>query len=291
MIPSVDTYLRKEIEEKLRIILSNRYIIEEILKDIEPDIVDNFINAYFGDKGRDIPVLYTLPQEKVTQQGSIYIGLREGAETLNSVGNLEDIYSFKETGSIKEESVVELDTSTGRLYLEVNHTIGELINVENLMFSRSDNVEVDGKRIYFAYSEGLQGYKFYVNYIRTLSSKEEEERGVSADEQGLQKGFSATESYSIVSLSTNMDTVRCIDTILKAILVMMRENPDEQHERLLQRLQFGQLEAVDIDGNGGRGVPELLYGREIIVTYTVSYSLDVPFLNKLEEIIIKTNLK
>ena len=46
MLPSIDTYLREEIKSKLKIILTNRYIIEEILKGIQPDVAENFIKKY-----------------------------------------------------------------------------------------------------------------------------------------------------------------------------------------------------------------------------------------------------
>ncbi|WP_427189107.1 hypothetical protein, partial [Bifidobacterium longum] len=59
MLPSIDTYLREEIKSKLKIILTNRYIIEEILKGIQPDVAENFIKKYAGESGKEIPVIYT----------------------------------------------------------------------------------------------------------------------------------------------------------------------------------------------------------------------------------------
>jgi hypothetical protein len=278
VLPSIDTYLYSEIEGKLEIILSNRYIIEEILKDIQPKISKNFIRAYFGEKGREIPIVYTMPQEKVTQQGAIYIGLREGEESSPSLGNIEDTYDFKEQGFVKDLAVVEPTPEMDRLYLEVDQEIGELFNVENLAFSKSDNVSIEDNRIYFAYDESLVGAEFKVNYTATNGSKE----------KGLQKGFTTKEHYSVLAISTNMDTVRCLDIIIKAIFILMRDNPKEKNNHLLQRLQFGQIEEIDTGRSASEGVPELLYGRETIVTYTSSYSLDVPLLSQFEEIIVNT---
>ena len=272
MLPSIDTYLYDELEGKLEIILSNRYIIEEILKDIQPNIAKNFMRAYTGDNRREIPIVYTMPQDKETLRGAIYIGLREGAESHTSIGNLEDTYDFKEEGLVKEKTTVAAEES--RCYLEVAHPIGDLNNVEGLQFAASDNVTVEGNRIYFKYDPELVGLSFNVNYI--VSS------GV---EVGLKKGFTATEHYSILVVSTNMDTVRCIDLIIKAILILMRANREEQSSFLLQKVQFGQIEEIP---TGDENNPEIVYGRESIVTYTTSYSLDAPILDTvLEQIKLK----
>ena len=276
MLYSIDTYLYNEIESKLKIILSNRYIIEEILKGVQPKVAQSFIRTYYGENGREIPIVYTMPQEKIIQQGAIYIGLREGEES-SSLGNLEDTYSFKEKGFRTDLSVITATPEKDRLYFEVKEEIGELNNVEGLAFADSDNVQVEGNRIYFTYDPSLEGLEFNVNYIATTGEKE----------QGLQKGFTATEHYSILALSTNMDIVRCLDLMIKAVLIMMRDNPEEQNSHLLQKLQYGQVEEIDTGrriGTGEGAKPEILYGRETIVTYTVSYSLDVPLLTKLKDI-------
>lgn len=56
----------------------------------------------------------------------------------------------------------------------------------------------------------------------------------------------------------------------------MRSNPEELSSLLLQKLQFGQIEEIPV---GTEDNPEILYGRESIVTYTTSYSLDAPILD------------
>jgi hypothetical protein len=279
-IPSIDSYLYSEIKSKLEIILTNRYIIEEILKAVQPNIAQNFIRAYTGDTARHIPIVYTMPQEKITQQGAIYIGLREGEESHPSIGNLEDTYDFKEGYIQEEQADIQETPEKDRLFLEVSKPIGDLVSVEGLSFAASDNVVVEGNRVYFRYDSDLVGLgPFNVNFIDTLG-----------DEVGLKKGFTTTEHYSVLAVSTNMDTVRCLDLIIKSILILMRDNPEELNHNLLQRIQFGQIQELDTGRTGSDGqTPEMLYGRETIVTYKVSYSLDAPLLQRLDE--IKLNLK
>lgn len=274
MIPSIDTYLHDEIKCKLQIILSKRYIIEEILKGIQPSIADNFMKVYTGDNAREIPIVYTMPQDKQSLQGAIYIGLREGEETNNSIGNVEDTYDYSEGNLNKELSRIMCTPNKDRMYMEVSKPIGELVNVENLSFAKSDNVSIEGNRVYFNYEPELENLEpFKINYIEK-----------SGDDMGVRIGFMTTEHYSVLVVSTNMDTVRCLDLIVKAILILMRNNPDELNTHLLQHIQFGQLEEMNI---GSEEQPEILYGRESTVSYRISYNLEVPILQKLKEINVK----
>lgn len=274
MLPSIDTYLQKEIREKLRIILTNRYIIDEILRDMDPTTVRRFMKAYYGENRREIPIMFTMPQEKVDLQGAIYIGLRKGEESDTSIGHHEGVYSFKEGEYLKECSVAK--RFEDRLYFEVSKQIGDLNNVENLEFAVADDVRVEGNKIFFAYAPYIEGLEFNINYT-----------ACEGEEMGITKGFTADETYSVLTVSTNMDTVRCLDLIVKAILILMRDNPEEQTYYLLQNLQFGQIEEIDTGRGTDTNNPEIVYGRENIISYKVSYGLDSPITTKLEEILVK----
>ncbi|AGB62601.1 hypothetical protein [Bacillus phage phiAGATE] len=270
MIVSVDTYLHNEIESKLKIILENRYIIEEILKGVKPSIAANFINAYAGaDTVNEIPIVYAMPQDRHTQKGAIYIGLREGVESKSSIGNLEGDYLFKEEGTVTETSTIQASADNSKLFIEVEKEIGLLINVAEITFATSDNVTTKGNRIYFTYDEELIGMDVTVHY---------EVKG--DEEAGFKRGFTATEQYSILAISTNMDTVRCLDLIIKAIMILMRSNAEESNNFQLQKLQFGQTEEIPVNTDVK---PEILYGRETIVSYTSSYSLDSPITDAILE--------
>ncbi|USL89484.1 head-tail connector protein [Bacillus phage vB_BceH_LY2] len=283
MLPSIDTYLYDEIEAKLGIILSERYIIEEILKGLSPDISSRFIKAYTGDTALDIPIVYTMPQDKQMLRGAIYIGLREGEESFPSIGNKEGTYSFPEGDLIKETSTVQVDTSTGRMYFELSKPIGDIEGVHGIAFG-SNEVKIEGNRMYFDYSETLENTPPFTIYYT------EKAQGLMSGKQGIKQGFTTTEHYSILVISTNMDTVRCLDLIMKAILILMRSNEEEHTNNLLQKIKFGQIEEINT-GTGSDGqTPEILYGRETIVTYTPSYSLDSPILKRITEFNINSKL-
>jgi hypothetical protein len=279
VIASVDTYLANELEAKLQIILSNRYIIEEILKGVQPNIATNFINAYTGDTAREIPIVYAMPQDKQTQQGAIYIGLREGEETDPSIGFMESTFNNEEGGLNKDQATIQALPDNSKCYLEVTKPIGKLWNVDGMIFAKTDNMTIEGNRIYFAYDSSLVGVgPLTVYYDDTLGA------GV-----GTKQGFTTTEHYSVLAVSTNMDTVRCLDLLIKAILIMMRSNPEEQSNNLLQRIQFGQVAPQDTGSTGSDGTPILLYGRETVVSYKVSYNLENALSSVLNSITV--NLK
>lgn len=292
-IPSVDSYIYKEVKEKMDIILENRYIIREILKEVDDDISRPFMNVYTGEKRKEIPLVYTLSQEYIDRGGAIFLSLREGRENKPSVGNIQDTYPYPQGGITKEQATIKSLEEEGKAYFEVTRKIGELVNVENLAFSRKDNVEVIDNRIVFRYDEDLIGMKFTVNYIPNTyqphkdDTEEDKEKGYR--QQGLKKGFSATESYSLAVVSKNMDTVRCIDLVMKAVLIMMRDNAEEQNNTLLQSLQFHQLEEIPMPGEGS--TTEIIYGRETIVTYNTTYSLDVPLMERIKHLIFTSKPK
>lgn len=283
MLPSIDTYLYDEIEAKLGIILSERYIIEEILKGVQPEVASRFIRAYTGDTARDIPIVYTMPQDKQMLLGAIYIGLREGEESFPSIGNKEATYSFAEGDLIKESATVQVDNTTGRMYFELEKPIGEIEGVHGITFS-SDEVKIEGNRMYFDYSEVLENTPPFTIYYT------EKSQGAMSGTQGIKQGFTTTEHYSILVVSTNMDTVRCLDLIIKAILILMRSNTEEHTNNLLQKVKFGQIEEIKIGDGSDGATPEMIYGRETIVTYTPSYSLDSPILNRVTEFKINNKL-
>lgn len=278
-LKSVDTYLKEEIESKLKIILSNRYIIEEILNGIQPDVVEDFISTYAGKEGRDVPVLYTMPQEYSDLRGAIYIGLKTGEANIPSIGNIEDTYSFKETGTKKVMVPVE-NYSPTRLCLRLGETAGEYYT-QNISFASWDKAKLENDIITFnkKHNEALVGQEVEVVYTGKDSSAEKQ--------SGTKKGFTTNEEYSVLALSMNMDIVRCLDQIIKAIFIMMRDNKQEQTSYVLQNLRFGQvdsLEVSNVDGAPNPETPQIIYGRETMVSYTVTHSLDIPYTSWVDNI-------
>ena len=99
MIPSIDNYLKKEVTRVLDIILHECYIIDEVLRDFDTDVVDTFKKAYCGeDPKNEITVRFSFPDVKTPLLASYVIQLGEGSETNDSLGGVEGTFSYKEDG-------------------------------------------------------------------------------------------------------------------------------------------------------------------------------------------------
>ncbi|UNA01485.1 hypothetical protein MG295_00068 [Bacillus phage vB_BcgM] len=290
MLSSIDTYLHTQIEDTLGNLLTNRYIIEELLKEVQPNVSEAFIKAYVYDEKRnpappEIPIVYTLPQDKQSLRGSIYIGLKEGEESHTSIGNQESTYGAPSRGMLSEQSAIKVDQTNGKMYLEVSKPVAEVVSIPDITFNEGE-LSWTGNRVYFDYSEMLENLE-PLNIWYEAESENPARKG----EFGTRSGFTTTEYYSVLVLSNNMNTVRCLDLLLKAVLIYMRSTAEEHTNNLLQGIKFGQLDEIKTGDGADGSSPEILYGRETIIKYVTSYSLDVPIENMIKELKINSKFK
>ncbi|QVW28803.1 hypothetical protein [Bacillus phage SWEP1] len=290
MLSSIDTYLHTQIEETLGNLLTNRYIIEELLKEVQPNVREAFIKAYVYDEQRnpappEIPIVYTMPQDKQMLRGAIYIGLREGQESHTSIGNQESTYGAPSKGMLSEQSAIKVDQTSGKMYLEMSRPVAEVVSIPDITFSEGE-LSWTGNRIYFDYNEFLENLE-----PLTVWYEAESDNPARKGEFGVRSGFTTTEAYSVLVLSTNMNTVRCLDLLLKAILIYMRSTAEEHTNNLLQDVKFGQIDEIKTGDGADGSTPEILYGRETIIQYVTSYSLDVPIEKMIKELKINSKFK
>lgn len=281
---SLDTYIAEEISDKFHQIISTEYIVREILKEIDTPARERFIKTYVGvgEPGREVPVVYSFPEEKMIQKyGSIYVGIRDGTETSQVISNLQGHHTFSAGVRKSEEVVVTYDESIGRYTFETIHPIGQ---VEASPGITMEVVETQGnKGIFEAVSRKpiLEGYLLSIDYITN-------EGEADTEDVGEYKGFSMEENVSVLPMCTNMDVVRCFDLIIRAIVIMIREGHKEQTTYQLSQLRVGEVEPMDI-GSGTQ--PELLFGREIRLTYHTQYTLSFKLLESLEELYVEGAVK
>lgn len=282
MIPSIDNYLKKEVTRVLDIILHECYIIDEVLRDFDTDVVDTFKKAYCGeDPKNEITVRFSFPDVKTPLLASYVIQLGEGSETNDSLGGVEGTFSYKEDGYEDEICTVIQDNQTPRLYLEVSKNIGTYLGSRDISFAESDNIEIEGNKLYFESqgNEHLVGVALNVQYSSKFESINEE------DPSGTHRGFTANETLNITSVSTNVDTVRCMDAILKVIMIMLRQSPQEQNYYSLQKVRFSPLAPVINNGD------TVVHGRTVTLGYRVSYSVEYNVANKIKEIVLREVIK
>lgn len=280
MIPSIDTYLQKEVTRMLDIILNECYIIDEVLRDFDSTIVSTFKEAYCGDNPKfEIKPRLAFPDIKQALLASYVIQLGDGIESRDSLGGIEGAFTDKEAGYEDEIGTVVRDGS--KLFIETTKTIGSFLSSRDISFAESDNVEIKGNKLYFE----LQGNEYLEGKLLNVAYSAKHDPVSGEDPSGTHRGFTATETVNITSISNNIDTVRCLDAILKVILIMLRQSPQEQNYYGLQKIRFSALAPVISDGD------TTVHGRSITLTYTVSYSVDYNVVNRIKRIVFKEEIK
>lgn len=280
MIPSVDTHVYNKLTKYLKIILSECYIIDEVLKDFDPEVVQLFKKAYTGTTAKhEVTVRYAFPNVSESYLAGYVIQIGAGQESNKSLGGIQGAFNFEDAGVVTEDLQVQSGEDPRKLYLIPSKPIGEIIGIPNISFSKRDKLRVQDHVITFTKegNEFLEGKKVSIQY----SSKAEPVGG--SDPVGTERGFSVSENLVITAFSNNIDTVRCLDAILKTILIMIRYTEEEQTYYGLPQVAFSYVKPVITDGDS------IIYGRAVTLSYSeVSYSVSYRVTQDIKEIIMRT---
>ena len=280
MIPSLDTYLYKEFEERLRIILEECYIIDEALKEIDSQALETFKNTYCSIDGKapkkEIEMSYSFPQEKQNFNARYVITLGGSEEENKSMGGIQGGYTYRE-GDIVNEAV-QLVRNGKDLIMNTTKPVADFLNSPDISFSESDHFRIENNKPVFDYSgnEHLEGKSF--NIVYTVKESDE-------DVAGVYKGYQSSDTVNIVGISTNMDTARCLDAIARLILITMRDSLDEKTGYMLQTLHFGDMQPVIESGE------TVVFGRPCTIGYKVTNSISFDLNRQIREIITKRRMK
>ncbi|MDN6750866.1 MAG: hypothetical protein L0L95_11490, partial [Staphylococcus equorum] len=270
-ITSVDSYLLEEIEPRLKTVLKNCYIIDEVLKDYNQSTIDNFKEGFCGENANhEVTVGFKTPEFKNNTKAHYLIQLGQAEESNTSFSNIQADYLEASGNTFSEFSTAYKEED--RLKLKVSKPIHEVINVEHISFAKFDDLKWEDNVISFRYegNESLENYQAVVNYVEKTG-----------DTKGLVKGFTVNEEVTVVGLSDNVDTARCLDAILKMILISMRDNLYEQQSLQLQRLKFGDLSPIITDTNF------YIWGRPTIITYQTSIDMDYNITQEINKLTFK----
>ena len=273
MIPSLDTYVFNQVKSNLTAILSSPKIVDTALQGFDKNARDSFKQTYCGENAnREINVTYVFPQNKEGFDALYFIQLGEGEEKNDSLGLTEGTYDTREGGTNREPVSIQVDYESNRLFMEVAKPIASIDGYDGITFAKSDEVTLEGNRIYFKLitNEHLIGADIVVNYTDKLDN---------LNPIGIKKGFTSRDTVIITPLSTNMDTSRCLDALLKVILIIMRQTVEEQSAYALQTADFEPMQALET------GADRIAFGRPLTIAYTVSYSLDFD-LAQLKDILV-----
>lgn len=289
-ILSLDTYLQETIQQNLNALLAKPYIIDKVLNSFNSEVRNNFKNKFCaneaGEFNTEIPVQFTFPRTKELQTAFILIQL-EGAKEINEGGKGGSIGMLTGTGNSAKGDV---QVTNAKLTVDKDKRIAyytipsakEVISIQNWAGRYSLGGDKH-ERVFIPYAEyletGMASKIFYIPWLIDNSSNFVE------PEPTKLIGYDVQEVYSIDSVSQNMDTLRCLDAILRTIFIYMRNNIDEQVEYRLQSLSIQGTDLIsEINNSTDSAFGNQLYYRRILAGYNTTYSVDVSLANDLRKL-------
>lgn len=283
-ILSIDTYLQKQISTILNGFLKNPYIIREVLlRDFSKGNIDSFVNRFCktdSSNGEEIPVKFTFPNDMEQRSAFLLVqfkGAQEPEEKDGSLGSLKG-NSNAETGDKEietKEIQIYFDPNLGHdvCYFELDKPISKYstFSFNNLSVK---NVQVDYEKNRIYVPDMLIHSENFKSTITYTTSALDSKGNKIADNKEKLIGFDLNEVYTIDVISENIDTVRCLIAILKAVLITMRTNNDEQTEYKLQSLTFHGMDLVQAENNSSTSASgQQLFYQRVEVGYDNTYSL------------------
>jgi len=290
MIPKADAYvyetLKKYIEKVIATIGTDdeRYIIREAIGNTmingDDSIADTFINSFSGANKSKIEFSYAFPTHKENLDARYVIMRGAGEESTASIGNLVGEHDNERPQGGENEQVdsCKVLKDDAGYYFELTLPIAELITIDQVSSENFVDWEAndsDPKRINLTdLAADFLGATFNVSYIVADS-------GYRKDYGGVDAGFTFKEKVMIQAISNNVNTARCLDSILKYVLIIMRKSHREGNTYQLSEIESQGEQLLDMK------LERPIYAFPTIVTYLNTYSVTTDSADRFKEILIK----
>lgn len=278
MIPSLDTYVYKKLKDNLKAILTTPEVLEVALGGMDSKARENFIKTYGGKNPKqEVQVSYHFPGAKEQFNARYVVQMGPSNEVNRSLGMADAVFSYREGEERNDIGVVKHNEDEDYMYIETEHIIGDLYSADSIDFAKGDDVRVEDNKVIFNRigNESLVGLTTRVHYMSKVAPEDGE------DPSGVQKGYTSRDIIEVTPLSNNMDTARCLDSILKVISIMMADSPEEHITYQLQTLRYGGMDNLVTE------LDSLIYGRPLTLEYTVNYTIDYDTVRRINEINLK----
>lgn len=294
MIPVIDSYFAGRFKKNLNAILESvddkdreHYLLGEILQGYGEDAAKKFENAYGiknGTANQEVSVYLAYP-DSTQQTNACYVITRGSSEESSELGGLGNSMSDgNELGrtdsyynmSSDEPAVIQHDDDG--YFMETQYPILEIRSIKETDRSMIDfdSFEKGSNRVPLIsiFDPSFVGKMFHVTY-------EKQDTGSHKDMGNYMVGYSAQESIVISSLSNNADTARELDSVLKFILINMREGGKESNYFQLPHIKSEPLSLVNLKEDGDSPI----YVIDTTVTYTTNYSVSKDSATRINNII------
>lgn len=293
MVPVADQFVVEQIKKYLYAILhtvgteDENYVIDEILSEYDQSVRDKFKKAFdiTADGSLPIEVSYEYPISK-EQFNARYIVYRSGREEYQEAGSLGNDASaqYSRAASGRNELIerAEVQQDEQGFYVETKFPYTRVYDIEEISGTELLKDNDYPNRCYFKLpGMDLKGKYFTISYQKA-------DEGYRKGYVGSVKQVSFTDKVSIMSISNSMDTLRCLDTILNYILVLMRvSNRSENIYYQLGKIDGGELGVIENNSFGDSPIYQVITTVEYVTT--TSIASDLP--DKLESIITKYEYK
>ena len=290
-MPSIDSYIQETLDKNISQLLNNSNILKsEVLSNIEPDTRDSFINTYCTDVNKnalEIPVLFTYPATGMDKRSIILIQFKSSSEPAEDSGSLGSFLGTTDTnqGEFKKEKLVLkqdlMANGEPYAYVETSFPIYQEAKITEI----SDNniLRVEGNKIYISWTSIMKNA--IGSYVTVIYNTNNEVTDASTDLDSI--GYDLEETYAIDVISSNMDTLRCLDLLLKTCLAVMRQNPMEQSLAKIQSLSFNGVDLIqEINTSNNSLNGNQLYYRRALINYLVPYSVDINQSSQLRKVML-----
>lgn len=275
MIKSVDTYVFNKVKSLLNQLLNDKAVLNETLQNIDEKARERFIETFGGEEGKEINVLYTYPQSKSDFNAFV---IEVGTSTMKdskrdgSLGSVTGNYDYIASSLVEEDGTFQYGEDEDKLYMKLSQPIDDLSHIEGIELSEEDNLSFEDSYLTINANNNkwLVGESFNVHYYTG-----------GQEAHGISYGYQSAERVGITALSTNIDTLRCLDIILKTIFIIMRESKDEQFTYNLSKSDFSSLKEMISDGD------RPVYARTLNLTYIVTHSVEYDSAYELSKLITR----
>jgi len=286
MVPNLVTHVRREIDRGLKSFFADRYIISVVLEDMEDDVKNSFIKNYAdvfdsnGERTADgvgIPVLTNWPEDLKKPGTFVLVGLGSGKEDIGNIGMSGGGFDNDNNPIIKEvkRKVFRINNTTMGVYInnvpDISTVVIPNFTSKDISFDDRGYLVIENISPELLNSINYDEDTLQVNYAPLLAK----------DKPGMGYGFVVEESASVLIVSNNLDDIRALDSIIKALIILMRKKEFTKYNLGNFTVQ-APLPLEDY----APGTPGILFGREFDLEYKVDYLLDSINRQKISKILI-----
>ena len=99
----------------------------------------------------------------------------------------------------------------------------------------------------------------------------------------MARGYRIQETVSVLIVSKNLDDIRAIDAIIKAVIVLMRADSESFTKYNLGSVSYSAPVPLE---DAAPGTPKITFARELDFTYEVDYSMNSKNIQALKDVVV-----